>query len=542
VPEPTRAKQSFPSRQYSHGSSRPAGFAAPAALAAGRTYRFVLGRDAAPSPIDATTPGAPRDPLAVLVLFAGGPLPLTLRALLAHLDSGANPLPVQRSFIIADGGQIPWSPATDTLQRNFRLVITRHVAEGRNPDLFVSTSTSLDSESAFLQVIGWDETVGAFQFYDRREGSWFWAGSSWDALAPGSRGHGPFDSHVNGALNMKELKRPWVHWHSQAAQIPDSALAPNDPFAAEPLWTKKSQGDELERAIARPGIQRWTTERMARRTQGGVLTALPEFMRQVLTTTTINLAASPTSFPALAAATKIQLPLTFFVNSDALIDVLDLDPGIGIPSIAAAVYRDTLARFKVAITDGQFRFDRDTHFLFVVPEPAYEDVLILQRLVEIGVLSRKLAACLLMVDFANPVFSRRRAGLMRHVPGEARVGAAAAFDEIFITAVRAAVDARTAGPAEAELLANWETPDPWPAAFEARLRAFMDAVMATIGTADGFARCFELAESRRREFRKRPLAEFRLTIPVTNIPDDAPLLEFAEDGSIRQKISEGDAP
>jgi len=540
MPEPTRAKQSFPSRQYSHGSSRRAGFAAPA-LAAGRTYRFVLGRDAAPQPIDAATPGAPRDPLAALVLFGGRPLPMTLRALLAHLDGGANPLPVQRSFVVADGGQIPWSPETDALQRNLRLVVTRHGAEGQQPDLLVSASTNLDSEREFLQVIGWDETAGAFQFYDRREGSWFWAGSSWDALAAGSRGHGPFDSHVNGALNMKELKRPWVHWHSQAAQIPDSVLAPGDPFAAEPLWTKRSQADEFERAIARPGIQRWTAQRIARRTQGAVLTALPEFMRQVLGTSTVNLVASPTSFPALAAASRIQLPLTFFVNTDALIDVLDLDPGLAIPSIAAAVYRAALKRFDVAITDGQFRFDGDTHFLFVVPEPAYEDVLILQRLVEIGVLSRKLAACLLMVDFSNPVFSRRRASLMRHVPGEAQVGAAAAFDDIFITAVRAAIDAGTAGPAEAELLANWETPDPWPPVFEARIRAFMNAVTATIDEADRFARIFELAESRRREFRKRPLAEFRLTTPVTSIPEDAPLLEFGEDGSIRQKSSTGDA-
>jgi hypothetical protein len=494
-----------------------------------------------PQPIDANSPGAPRDPLAAMVLFTGRPLPLTLRALLAHLDGGANPLPVQRSFVVADGGQIPWSAVTDALQRNFRLVVTRHTAEGRSPDLLVSASTSLDSESAFLQVIGWDEPAGAFQFYDRREGSWIWAGSSWDALAPGSRGHGPFDSHVNGALNMKELKRPWVHWHSQAAQIPDSALAPDDPFAAEPLWTKRSQADEFERAIARPGIQRWTAARIARRTQVGALTSLPEFMRQVLVTSTINLAASPTSFPALATAVKIQLPLTFFINSDALIDVLDLDPSIGVPSLAAAVYRDTLKRFDVAITDGQFRFDGDTHFLFVVPEPAYEDVLIVQRLVEIGVLSRKLAACLLMVDFANPVFSGRRAALMRHVPEAAPVGAAAVFDDVFITAVRAAVDAGTGGPAESELLANWETPDPWPPVFEARIRAFMNAVAATIDQPDRFARVFELAESRRREFRRRPLAEFRLTTPVTNIPEDAPLLEFAQDASIREKSSSGDA-
>jgi hypothetical protein len=44
-----------------------------------------------------------------------------------------------------------------------------------------------------------------------------------------------------------------------------------------------------------------------------------------------------------------------------------------------------------------------------------------------------------------------------------------------------------------------------------------------------------LAESRRREFRRRPLAEFRLTTPVTNIPENAPLLELTVDGRVVEK-------
>ena len=295
------------------------------------------------------------------MLFGGQDLPLSLRTLLAHLDSlDRNPLPVQRSFVVADGGQIPWTSETDDLQRNFRLVVTRHPAAGQHPDVMVSASTNLDSASAFLQVVSWDDELGAFQFYDRRDDSWIWAGSSWDALAPDSRGKGPFDSHVNGALNMKELKRPWVHWHSPAARILDSALAPDDPLAAEPLWVNRGQADEFERAIARPGIQRWTAARIERRTRDGRLTSLPEFMRQVLDTSTINLAASPLSQPALAGATTVPLPLTFFVNSDALIDVLDLDPALDIPRVSAAVYRDILRRYQVGITDGRFRF-RATH-------------------------------------------------------------------------------------------------------------------------------------------------------------------------------------
>src|SRR5579863_259237 len=57
----------------------------------------------------------------------------------------------------------------------------------------------------------------------KRYGDWIWAVSSWDALAPDTRSNGPFDSHVNCALNMKELNQPWVNWHSLAFFFNDTA-------------------------------------------------------------------------------------------------------------------------------------------------------------------------------------------------------------------------------------------------------------------------------------------------------------------------------
>jgi hypothetical protein len=60
-------------------------------------------------------------------------------------------------------------------------------------------------------------------------------------------------------------------------------------------------------------------------------------------------------------------------------------------------------------------------------------------------------------------------------------------------------------------------------------------VSAKCGDAASFAPIFRLAESRRREFRKRKLAEFRLTTPLTNITELAPLLEFDQAGNVRDK-------
>jgi hypothetical protein len=189
---------------------------------------------------------------------------LTLRDLLKIVDAaqGADALSDQQSFLVADGGQIPWSTVTQDVDRAFRFIVTRGVAGQAPPSLLVSTSDDFDSVDTFLQVIGWDKLNGAFQFYERRGGSWVWAGSSWDALIAPTRGNGPFDSHVNGALNMKELKFPWINWHSEAATI-DGAVAANDPLRNDPLWQMRRGAELFEGHVARPGIQQWTDARIA---------------------------------------------------------------------------------------------------------------------------------------------------------------------------------------------------------------------------------------------------------------------------------------
>ena len=236
------------------------------------------------------------------------------------------------------------------------------------------------------------------------------------------------------------------------------------------------------------------------------------------------------------ARPSITLPITFFFNADALAGVLALEPAVRRPAVPASVYKEMLDAFNVEITDGQIAFRGDTHFVFVVPEPAFEDVLLLEMLLDRKVLSRKLAAAMLMVDFENAVFSPRRASLLRYVPEESATGNPAAFDEAFVTAVSSSPDAGTPGTPAHELLANWNLPDTkWESEYARRIEAFMTAVTARCATSAGFTPVFQLAESRRREFRKRKLAEFRLTTPRTNIPEDAPLLEFAPDGAVRPK-------
>jgi hypothetical protein len=86
---------------------------------------------------------------------------------------------------------------------------------------------------------------------------------------------------------------------------------------------------------------------------------------------------------------------------------------------------------------------------------------------------------------------------------------------------------------EREFLGLWGiAEDEWEAAFAARIENYFARLRERSAGADGFDGWVRLAESRRREFRKRPLAEFQLTTPTTNIPSDAPMLAMREDGSV----------
>ncbi len=531
-----RNRQAFPSRTYDY-ESQTTQAGAPITLAAGKVYQFIKGRDNAP--VEILPPSCRTllsDPFAELVLLSGNPLPLTTRALLARLDAvNNNPrgLPVQRSFVVADGGHIPWTLETDDLERAFRISIARSQAGSPQPDLLISTGTDFDSESIFLQVIGWDAQRDTFQFYERRKGSWVWAGSSWDALSPDARGNGPFDSHVNGALNMKELKQPWVNWHSMAAQITDEVLAPDDPLRTEPLWTQRSAAQDFEVQIVRPGILRWHNSRFQKSTKNGQLVNLPHFFRQVLETTTVNLVSSSVSNSKLATAQDVPLPLTFFINGDVLIDILGLEPNIQVPKVPGTVYRAILQQFDVALTDGKHRFPGDTNFVFAVPEASFEDNMILHGLLRRKVLTRKLAAALIMVDFCNPIYSTRRSALLKYVPEFSAVDNPTSFEASLVASIRTAT---TAGSAEAEFLNGFDLADSeWEHVFKERIETFFHHLEPMFGSAETFAKVFELAESRRREFRKRPLAEFRLTTPITNIPETASFLEFTSNATIRPK-------
>ncbi|MER9317794.1 hypothetical protein NKI31_20215 [Mesorhizobium sp. M0659] len=548
----SREQQRFPTRNYPYRKGG-ACLAAPADAVppeANVLYRRVGGIDTDPRPMDAEELAKLDDPLGRL-LRSGNPFPLTARSLIAAFDVlGGTPdaLPRQLVFLVADGGHIPWTPQTDRLQRAFRFVIVRGKADFT---LLVSSSTLPDSaaDDAFLQIIGWDDTHKVFHFYERLAGAYFWAGMSSHALQAATRGKGPFDSHVNGATVMKELRSPWIHWHAPQAGINENALAPDDPLRNDPLFIGRVTAERMETEVARPGIRRWNAARIARAVDAdGSWNDVRHFLRQAVTDTTVNLATSETASRLIGEQTPLKLPLSFFLNRDTLFTTLGLEPDdpadadIVIPGL---VYRRCQADYDVHLSDGLLRIEGDSHFAFLTPEPAFEDTQLIDALVLASLLTRRFVAALTMTDFPNPVFSARRAALLRHVPTVAKgPNAGEAMEREFLEEIRATTgqQGNGANSPEREFLSNFETVDFEAASREriARYFALLRAGMTDPETVDGW---FRLAEYRRRRFRRRPLAEFALTTPRTNIPLTAAPLRMTEFGRVEPvRTAETDEP
>jgi len=141
-----------------------------------------------------------------------------------------------------------------------------------------------------------------------------------------------------------------------------------------------------------------------------------------------------------------------------------------------------------------------------------------------------------MVDFPNPVFSPARGKLLAYVPTAATLDPAGGVSQQVADVIVEAAGSLSADSPEAQFAANWRLADAdWRDVFVDRIQNYMNAVTVRIGTDQGFDDYVRLAESRRREFKSSRLNEFTLTLPVTNIPPDAPLLQLNEDGTIRQK-------
>jgi hypothetical protein len=140
-----------------------------------------------------------------------------------------------------------------------------------------------------------------------------------------------------------------------------------------------------------------------------------------------------------------------------------------------------------------------------------------------------------MIDFTNPVYSNKREQLLKYFPQkESILNNSIEFN--FISEIQKSPNCKIQGTSEFLFLSNYQLHDEnWKKEFEQRIERFFIKLHYFVETKEGFYDLTRLAESRRREFRKTNLAEFRLTTPITNIPETAELLQLTENAIVTIK-------
>ncbi len=483
-------------------------------------HRLILGLDGRPQQlVDGDALAQLGDDFATLLLREGV-FPRTAGEVLAGLVSATpdgHPLRTQRFFLVGEGSQIP-RQAARPVARNLRFV----VACGRGPEGANIILSSFHPDQGVVEVIAWDSAAGGFNFYRTMPDSsaWVFAGNSRHALVGPTRGNGPFESHVNGHFLMKELNVPWVNWHSPFATVSVSVLAEQG-LEFHPWVARLEPGGAytLEDDIARPAIQRWTKARVSAMSAGTALETPRRFAEQLLDTLTVNLISSRTSSAAAmsGAAATVDLPASFFVDAASLelVGVLPDPPAF---RVAADVYTAVMRSVGARLDDGAgFTVDGDTHFAFVIPERAAEDVETVRQAVAAGIFTQRLVACLLMVDFPNPLFSSLRPRLLTFFPEESFSGDGVSFSTAVAERILASPEAEESGAAEAEFAQLWRVGENFQAPFTDRLTTYFAALEEQLSSQSGFDAYVRLAESRRAFVLEMPIAESALLFARTTV-------------------------
>jgi hypothetical protein len=499
-------------------------------------YRFRVGIDDHPHPLNANEAAAElhdafaRDLLLRGVFPTTGAEVLSLLAGLGSVGGRKDQLDQQKFFLVGEGSQIAVAPATGPVICALRFLVACGPDGGPDPstpgpDILVS---SFDPTAGATEVMAWDHDKGGFNFYrtfGKDDTAWVFAGNSRNALTAATRAQGPFESHRGGNVLMKELRAPWIQWHSIDAPVDKDVVAPDDPIRTHP-WFLAAIGDRLgalncETKAVRPSINRWVRTHFDALVAEGETTDAEPIFASVLDTPTVNITCSHQHGDRTLDKDDqpVELPLSFFVDLDAFgadkggLGLLTAAPTLSVPR---DIYDRVLTTLDVHLSDGRdFRRPGDTFFAFAVPERAYEDHRTVVEARRIGLLADRLAAALLMTDFPNPIFSARRAALLAHIPAEVNIAMREQFsDSVAATIVAAA----SPGNPEAEFADLWAAGDKWRDVFSYALTDYLGAVARAVKTEAGFHQIYRVAVSRRKQMvDTTPIAEFGLLFPVTKV-------------------------
>ncbi|KAF8453889.1 hypothetical protein BDZ91DRAFT_853126 [Kalaharituber pfeilii] len=463
-------------------------------------------------------------------LLNGNSGKFTLDKVFSFFCDPKNPYDLQ-VFAVADGSFIshpdPQKPENCSwFNPHLRFVGLVSSLDHPERHFFIVGSNEVESQDRFVQVASWDVTISEYRFYGKEyvqpEGveqkkvlGWVYQGRSSDAFKEETSYVGPFGGHVNGAVVMKELQKPWYHWRggthstiSDCLSMKEKATLKNIRYLSTDgiLFAGINNPDILESAVKR-GVDLWFKQRARldfaeafgdpAPAQRG---SMKRWMAHLLLTTTINITASTDAYGAEGARIP---PSDAFWNNMLLSQraFSDLMPK-NIPSLEfertlydvasglknfnlqliqenrSGKYIEGYQNYSLkcgTLGGGKMGNYHQTKFIgvqhgegipFVTVQPSYEDTqgcVMMQTMGESrGLLTEAAFNALIMLDFCNPVYSWRRGVLMQYVPDTTIWDPETKtydFQSKFIENIKKSSYAKDVTSPEAQFLHLWEHPD-----------------------------------------------------------------------------------
>ncbi len=418
-----------------------------------------------------------------------------------------------------------------------------------NPNIMLSVLFDANAvQPGFMEAWGWDDGRSRYNYYrldnDGGTVSWKFRGTSIDAdtLTGTQRARTCMECHRNGGPVMKELPFPWNNWNSfrSHADYLTPVGANHWPIAGGAHLETLAGAEDLERDFILPALRQFNgrrIEKLIKRTPTGdaVVTAGKQeltdgkrALRPLFETTEYNVTSSDTfsglhPFPSQSSgpSVDVKVPDTFFLNANLLAGGGAFQYN-GLNVTKARDFGALLLlkpnEYKQLVVDSKIKLggkSGDSSFAWFVPEASHSDNHMVDLLVQRGEITSQFAAAVLAVDLETPVFSARRASLLRFVPDTFRfkpivnAGVPASHPDDLTKAVIAALEVASpaVGSPEADLLALLQSSDPVKI-LKQRVQDYLAREQAALANPDmrqaELKRLFGILIARRREALSNP--------------------------------------
>lgn len=424
---------------------------------------------ASPVPIPASIRAELHDPFFKIVIDPR-PDALSLKKVIDVLTEGGSSF---TSFVVGEQIGRPETVIAHTNPRCGNQSIRRmvlsfsgtHAGTGLPLDsnIFISVFMTSAGPTGDLEVMGWDETSGTYNYYKTGPNGWRLRNRSSDLETRSAAvlSDGCLACHVNGGPIMKEFTFPWNHWHSMGTAFVAPYLQPGNPQswrATEGRALKALGGAQvLEEHIA-SSLQRFAgrliNDKRAEAAGTVTISGLRGLLDSLFQPTELNLGSS-IAISGLDGggitkrnSNSMTIPDSFFVNVAQMRDI-DLPVFAGQPRISKLFTPDSrgLSVEEYEALLNEYNIDtpcmpgKDTIFAWFGPEPSEFDRRMVQRLRRGGIIDRELIAAALAVDVGTPLFSPARRSLLKHVPEEVSAPNASALAEALKTKIVSNIEA-----------------------------------------------------------------------------------------------------